>query len=204
MSNIFSFYKHSNNWDGHPKIQYYEGLDFVYVPIPKCGSTTMMERFNIKSYPLIDPYKINQFNKFSFTIVRNPYTRLVSTWYGKLKKRWGSDITNINGFYYDMPFKEFIIKVCETEDEDCEQHFAPYHVILNKVNIDYVINLEEFDDEYNKLRSKISLPQSNKIRGTTNMGNMYQDFFDEETYKLVNRKFEQDFISYNYNMIENE
>lgn len=201
MGKDFSFNRYLNNWDGVPVIQYYEGSNYVYVPIPKCGSSTMLNRFGIKKYPFNTKENINNIDKIKFTIVRNPYSRLLSAWYGKIKNQLGSGITNIEGFNYDMSFKEFLLAVNNLPNHLCDEHFAPITTILKNVKIDHIIKVESLNDEYEKLIKKYNLPQRYTNMAITNIGEKYMDFFDDEMYKIVNKKYYDDFKIYNYEII---
>jgi hypothetical protein len=202
MSDEFSFNRYSPDWDGKPVIQYYQGSNFVYVPIPKCASSTMMFRLGIKKYPLETKENISKIQKEKFTIIRNPYSRLLSAWNGKLLKKLGSSITNIDGFYYGMPFKDFIYKLNDLPPNLMEQHFAPYYTILNGLDIKYYGKVETFEQDYLMLKSKYDIPDSNKFHAITGVGKKYEDYYDSEMYKIVNKIYENDFILFNYKMIE--
>jgi hypothetical protein len=159
-----------------------------------------MKTLGIKNYDLINPKQISNNGKFKFTFVRNPYSRLVSCWYGKIKKRWGSDITNIHGFYYDMTFDDFIQQIYHTDYYDHEQHFAPYNVILDGLVVDFVGKVESFETDYDKMKVKFNLPEVLKNSAITNTGKEYDKLFNRETFDMVNEKFYSDFIDYGYEM----
>jgi len=191
-------------WDGKTfQISAYENENYIYVPIPKCGSTTMNKRLNLKSpfYPRIDIMDLKNKNKFKFTFVRNPYARLLSCWNGKIKNRLGSQITKMEGFNYDMSFNEFVRKVYLTPDYLCDQHFAPITTIVEDLSFDFIGKLENFEEDYVKLQKKINLPNATQKLAMTNVGKKYESYFTTELYELVNEKYDKDFKKFNYKKI---
>ena len=201
MSELDRFtYHRYRNWDGETYgIAYQEFDNSLFIPIPKCASSTLRARLNgPKIYEIENVDVLKNINKFKFTFVRNPYSRILSCWSGKIKNKFGSAITNMDGYHYDMTFEEFVKKVYETPNYLCEQHFAPITTIVGDIEFDFFGKIETFETDYNTLSNLIDVPKVSINHAVTKVGEKYKEYFNQELYEMVNDKYDADFKRFNY------
>lgn len=113
---------------------------------------------------------INDPSYFKFTIVRNPFSRLVSAYLSKLVRNQDLAITNpiVKTVYQQqnlepdylkgISFRQFIHYVCNSEDQALNEHWRPQYRILGDINLDFIGRFERLKQELNFLQNKLNLP----------------------------------------------
>ena len=122
-----------------------------------------------------------------FSIVRNPWDRLLSMW---ITKWW-----NIEKLQSNCKFKEFIQNVSPHPNEKYNSLF--YWEILGEEGIE-VLKFEDLENEfYTFLRSKklteVSLPHVE-----ARQHKHYLEYYDEESLDYVEKKFLKDIVNFDY------
>lgn|GEM_PF-362225 len=185
----------------------------VYFYIPKVASTSLKslfasllgfddkEKFHKISYPSVLRSELKKNNQyFKFAIVRNPYDRLVSNYFGKVK--------NQRNYAMKAPFKgcsfdEFIRIVCNLPDEKMDNHFKPQHTfICNEAGDllpDFIGKYERLADDFQIIVEKAGLPQDLKLphRAKSQRG-AFQQYYSSQTRELVYQRYRQDFDLFGY------
>lgn len=184
----------------------------IFVHIPKCagvsvnqtlfgnlagGHTTLEEYLNV-----FEPHCINSY--FKFTIVRNPWDRIVSAYFFLKKGGFGEE--DRNWFNEELgsfsSFDDFVKRWLNKENIWKWHHFRPqYHYMLDKrekVPLDFVGFLENLDDDFSYITKKIGiradLPRSNKSEHRN-----YQDYYNDETKEIVGEVYSKDIKMLGYN-----
>lgn len=164
-----------------------------------------------------------QFSKyFKFTFVRNPYSRLVSTY-----------------LYFDyinkFDFKNFVkTVVSERINEMSVRHFLPQAHYVNDASgnllVDFVGRFERLQEDFDHVCNCIGIPQlqlphTNKSinsvkpkslisrakravkntylwRRNLRLRDQYMDYYDQESIDLTNKLYEADFEKFGYEMLK--
>lgn len=128
---------------------------------------------------------------FSFSFVRNPFDRLVSAYNNKLIENENlSDAMKQMGLQRQMPFADFIDRLCACQDEVMDVHVLPQSAILcagAKLVPKFVGRMEQMEEHWDSLRRRLRrenlpvlgrLPQKN-VRRTS--GSPLTDYFSSNT-----------------------
>ena len=147
--------------------------------------------FKKNYYKEFDKYSDEEIqNMFKFTIVRNPFDRLVSAFF-YLRKH------NI------IPKKEFIdfIKqdiAVKGPDVDPHVHFQyPSAYYEKNVFVDYIARLENIENDWKVIASSIGCPPKLPHRNRTNH-KPYQQYYDKESVEIVKEIYRLDIRWFGY------
>lgn len=208
-------------WHFRPKKRRYQKKKYSYKPfddkkaifihIPKCAGVAVSKAIfggyagghaTIEKYrKVFGPACFNHY--FSFTIVRNPWDRLVSAYF--FLKNGGTNQKDQDFFIQELsPYDSFEAFVTHWVNEDNIwkwHHFKPqYNYILdpkNRVQLDFIGYLENLESDFEYIKSKIGvladLAAQNKSRHR-----FYQDYYTEKTKRIVEDVYSKDIALLNY------
>jgi hypothetical protein len=195
-----------------------EKYQFLFIHIPKCAGTSIESFFgydydnklcfehNFNNIGHPKHLTLNNYEKilneesikkiFKFTIIRNPFDRIVSAynyslysdkiyWNGRNDYDYKKSLLSFENF-----IKQFKIKIPNSFD----------HFIETKENkMDYIIRFENINDNFKELCNILNikdknLPFENKTPNRKN----YRDYYDNKTKDIIYSIFEKDLKKYNY------
>lgn len=193
-------------------LQGFDKLNCIFVHIPKTAGVSISQNLfgnlggghkTITDYHLI--YSPSEFNRyFKFTIVRNPWDRLVSAYFflkeGGFKadeKEWFDEhLASYN------TFEEFVLQWVNQENIYTYNHFIPqYHFVThrNKLAVNKFYKLENItsavQDISTKLGVELSLSHKNK---TKNRKPDYREYYNSRTKKIINQVYQRDITLFDY------
>ena len=194
----------------YPNPQIYNNLRCIYIHIPKTAGTSietcLKDQNDIEQIvgghttcqALMYHKKNEMSNLFTFTVVRNPFDRLLSA-YKYMLKMETNDILGNEDIKKCENFKDFVINYLN-EETISNMHLRPQYefVVYNgKICVDYWGKYENLDRTWEiickKLKKDITLPWLN--RSNTEH---YTTFYDEEMITKVRRLYHKDFILFYY------
>lgn len=145
--------------------------------------------------------KYNHFFKVAF--VRNPWDRLVSCWMNKTVVKLHPRFATY-GCYLEMPFDEFVEKICKVSDEDSDTHIVQQHVPMmheGKFIPDWVGRFESLTSDWGfvrvLMRDKIALPILETDWGKTQHLH-YRQLYTPYTMALVRDRYIGDINMFDY------
>ena len=168
----------------------------IFIHIPKNAGSSIETLFANNSFRIqpskhADIYEIkrkfkNSYNSYKkFTIIRNPYDKMVS-WYFYLKR-------NLGERYEVLEFNEWIkdpSKFCHIDDPI--SYLKPQHEWIDDTVV--LIKYENLDKELNQFfNKKIELPIINKSKH-----NHYLEYYNKESLTIIYDRYKEDFKKYNY------
>ena len=131
-----------------------------------------------------------------FTVIRNPYTRVISECTCKWGGRFAKKVENVNDL------NAYIKKQVTKANNKKFHHFLPQslytHNLKGEKVIDYIIRYEEIH-KFNELMIKYGIDIT-YIKKETNQKFTVDDISDENI-KLINEVYDLDFNYYNYKKI---
>lgn len=205
---------------------------YIYFEVPKAASSTIKYRLqllevdNDKSLipkhvhdklksPLNSPlvYNIddleNMFQSYyKFSIVRNPFTRILSCYLEKIcGVQWERDI-RLPQLGFDpndnISFIDFLKAIQKQNPFAMDLHWMPQtHLLsINKLSLDFVGKQESFESDFNKIIIKIFDFQSknmvNKATHSSGADEKLNKYFSKEAIDLVVEIYSDDFKNFNY------
>ena len=184
--------------------------DFVFIHIDKTGGTSLSHVLGL--LPFKSHFTVRQVqnligldwhNVFTFSIVRNPYDRVVSQFEFR-KKRDDFHIKTNN-----ISFDDWVKSTYKLNDPkyiyDVENgnrlNFTQKQWLTNDqgvVDVDYILKFENITNDYKVLQDiiglKKSLPHMNKTERKP-----YKYYYSDESKSIVENYFKEDFEEFNYN-----
>tara|TARA_R110002020_G_scaffold50211_1_gene142102 strand:- start:1210 stop:1746 length:537 start_codon:yes stop_codon:yes gene_type:complete len=167
----------------------------IFIHIPKNAGTSIEEYFSNESVRIqpekhADIYEIkkkfkNSYNNYKkFTIIRNPYDKMVS-WYFYLKRNLGD--------YNVVEFNDWIKEPSRFwHANDPISFLKPQHEWIN--NTVEIIKFENLNKELNKFFNKqINLPITNKSNHKH-----YLEYYNTESLDIIYNRYKKDFKKFNY------
>lgn len=196
-------------------------LNIAYIRIPKSASTSISYSMlkiiypGLSSIPL-DPKEINfladanlrrsvsqlDSNDIFFTVVRNPFARIVSVY-----RDYISDPSHENVFEdylfgvlsRGLSFKDFVKRIEAIPDLLKEPHIKPQHHFIDyyrRKNPNVVILKLEKPDEVNSFLSIYGLEMP--VLNASKEGYNFRDFYDQDTFDMVARMYRTDIKMFRY------
>lgn len=188
--------------------------DAIYIRMPRCGSTSIAnfcsnndikyfggrdmgfwgakENASEKLYQCVSNYvgEKTYNDSFTFTSVRNPYSRAVSMYQLKM---WGDEKT----------FKDFCKKI---EQEKYPSKAAKWHsttltehiVDGDCLKVDFVIRLENLERDFGIVCDKIGIPQQKLSHHNVSKHKHYTEYYDNESREIIEEKYGKDIEYFGY------
>jgi len=201
---------------------YIPQLNLIYISISKTGISSIRSVFlkkvgasyNNKNYKSIHGKVQDVFqyiplkkisekqNTFKFTIVRNPFERLVSCYKNKVLDEDYMPIQKgyDSLFYKGMPFEEFAKGVCQLPDLLSDRHFrSQYSYLFYKGDliVDFLGKLENIEKDFAIIKKKYDLGELPHIN-PSKVKKSYKNYYTPELLKMVYKRYKNDVENLNY------
>lgn len=188
--------------------------NILFIHIPKNAGTSLINELNLSPHGHYDWVSHPKFNGsyHKFTIVRNPWDRLVSSYeFAKMDKSYwhSSNGRSRDGKHPDydlchsLTFKE-CVKLLKNHPERFThpgwKNQYPY--IVNgedKIMVDSVLKMENLNDELVRMFKKLNISKVPNIpRVNVSTRGNYKDYYDNESISLVKEIYIKDISLFNY------
>lgn len=145
--------------------------------------------------------------EFTFSFVRNPFTRTVAAYRDKIVRRTPDAMRfrALLGFPEDgdVAFTDFLKAIGRSTSEDDDPHWRPQsdNLMIGKMPIHFVGRLENFDDDFAVVSKRLSLEGGVHNFGAhaTGSGTDIREYFrSDEAVRLVTEKYHEDFANFGY------
>ncbi|WP_282449999.1 sulfotransferase family 2 domain-containing protein [Vibrio sp. 1CM23M] len=199
----------------------YLGIDIscTYTQGESSFPMSVHERSNY-DIPSIASYDVHQVTKlvtdyYIFSIVRNPYARIISSWSDKIRQEEPNyigickEIRKFNnlGSDDDIDFKSFVEWLTLTQDPlNCEPHWQLQTELISykTVPIDKLIYLESFSTDIDDLQLSQSLKDiinKTKVNESLPLEKHWSNYYTSEIADKVYDFYQDDFIAFGYSKL---
>lgn len=196
-----------------------EQAGYAYLNMPKCACTSIKSAIALhvglsKSLTERDDAYVDlrhhasvgevahRHDLFRFTVVRNPFDRLVSFWadylqppYPEFALRANPDLMKWKGLDFDV----FVGMVVEQPTHQVNPHVAPqteFTVVDGRHVVDHVFRFERLKDFRRIMSRAFGLPNIPHFRKTPH--EPYASLYDRHTVAMVVEKYGRDFAAFGY------
>lgn len=210
-----------NSWKRKGGHLLFPEANIGYIRIPKSASTALSYMMLKASFPDLARKKLNaeRINFLAdihlqhrldtsdpaitfFTVVRNPFRRIVSFYSNYFQQSETPFIYEdylFGIFRKDMPFKDFIRLVEQIPDAMKDQHLKPQHIFLSyyeRKNVAVTILKLEDSETLQRFLSRWSLSPDVLNKSSTSYD--YRNYYDRETLDSVYRIYRKDIVEFGY------
>lgn len=168
-------------------------MENIFCHIPKTGGTSIVEALGFSPGHRI--VKLNK-NNFVIAFVRNPYDRLISSFFyikkGGINKY---DLNDKNKFIGDSDLYEFVEKKLKLASEK-QQHFIPQNKWIPN-GASFIGRYENIYNDFNELKKLLNINKEIKHLNKTEHKN-YKEYYNDHIADIVYKIYEEDFFKFGY------
>lgn len=138
--------------------------------------------------------KSSYYIPLSFTVVRNPWDRMVSVWSYGQDRGWNfQDI--VPAKTHQPTFKEFAHSLC-----DLDQESVNIATPLSKLtqDVDITLRFENLDKDFEQIQSLLSTAEPLPHLKASQRERNYKHYYDHETRSIIGDLFAMDIAQYGY------
>lgn len=176
--------------------------DMVFVHVPKTGGNTVCNLFpgvrNIGHSSMRD----HAFDEkdFVFAFVRNPYDRLVSTFFYLTQGGMNdSDKADCSHYIGNSDWPRFVEQFSKRPEYFKQQiHMKDQFAFLNVNRINYLGRYENINDHLSTLLKRVGLPLQQIGRNNSSAHRPYHYYYNQWIAMKVYRIYEEDFSRFTY------
>lgn len=133
---------------------------------------------------------------FSFIFVRNPFSRIVSSWNDTDRVRYPK-------------FKDFVKEGAFNDGIPTEIHYQTQSSLIETPdsevsNINFIGKVENIDEDWKELCSLANIPYVPMVHAKSRNYEHYTSFYDEETVSIVTEMYQRDLDIFNYKFLEDK
>jgi tetratricopeptide (TPR) repeat protein len=206
-------------------IRYSPDAGYVYLNNPKCACSTIkyalwsMEKEAGRIDYLPDPKQLHGIgfwshhydfqdrdDVFVFSVVRNPFTRILSTYLDKIAKKNVIRDTFCRLYQVkgnrDISFGEFLETIGQSPShyDDLHWRLQTDNILFDALRIDFIGHLENIDQDLPHALNRVFRTTSFEPRQShqTNAARQIEDFFGPREIEIVREKYSSDFENFGY------
>lgn len=135
-----------------------------------------------------------------FSIIRNPWERLVSCYKNKLegnnKKRETHILECHPDLHFGMSFEKFVAVVCAIPDSEADYHFCSQIFLMmypdGTFPINYLCNIEKLGFHIEEIKSRTGIPFNPLAQLNSSGKSSYEKYYTSELIEKVNRRYQAD------------
>ena len=143
------------------------------------------QHFNYKEYK---EYLGSEYdNFFKFTVVRNPFDRVVSYY---LKNSINQN---------NLSFSDWVIDRYKNKNfQDYKRMYSDYTHWIDKDNTDFILRFENLSSDFNILKQKLNIDCELKYHNVNKNRLHYKEYYNEDTKEIITNHFKKELNTFNY------
>ena len=182
----------------------------IFIHIPKTGGVSISKaafgnlacgHCTVKDYYFL--FGKNEFEKmFTFTFVRNPFTRLASAYrflkQGGINKQdqvWSKKYLS----KYDS-INDFVVNGLRREEIMSWMHFKKQVEFLRgrkSIDVDFIGRLEDINEDFERVKEKVKIKNNLKHENKTSSGS-YKGIYNRKSRRIIRDVYKEDFEKLGY------
>lgn len=198
----------------YPYRWYFRKNKCIFIHIPKNAGTSILfslsqgkkiyrDHLTWKQFYNNNPYRFS--NYFKFSLVRNPFDRIVSTYTYLLNGGNQNEDLYFRDYFRenDITFEKFVLEYLDFNRLFEHMIFAPQYIFVydHKLNlkVDFIGKCENIDHDFSVIQNKIKgLNQLKKYNTSKRKKNYFRYFSNERVIRRVVHLYKKDFMLFNY------
>ena len=184
---------------------------YVWFRTAKCGTSSFWNFLKVNT-EVGDHGNNIEFDEswndyFKFTIVRNPWDRLLSCWKQKLAVRVKTSCPEDEcRFYHNLLGLEFpggltfaeFVKTLNADNLYADKHWAPLYSLINLDSVDFIGRFENLQEDFYTICDKIGIPRQKLSHANSTKHKHYTEYYDDESREIVAEKYAKDIEYFGY------
>jgi hypothetical protein len=216
---LFAFRKQQRRikdaYQGKCRVATWPTHQLLYLRLPKCGNSSVVAALPNAELGRLRPAKLSSsFEDWTtFTFVRNPWSRLVSTY--RQKVAHGATTSRLRegvfeGFlesgipvYTGISFEDFCELACSFPDRETEKHLqSQSYVLMHKGEavVKIVGRVETIDEDWRRIAAIVGISLELPRLNVSNAGGAhYREYYrDSRLVNLVGDRYADDVANFDY------
>jgi hypothetical protein len=179
----------------------------IFIHIPKNAGTSISlalydedpHHFKLSHYSFLNKATYDSY--FKFSIVRNPYERIYSSYKYSFSQKLKHETTSVAFVTEFLTFESFIKKWLNIKNIDSHYFFSTQTSYLqlaqNKGGVDFIARFENLAEDFRFISDKLGTHCTLEKLNQSNY-NMKTIIFDQDIADIVYEVYKEDFLNYNY------
>lgn len=202
-------------YQGRCRVAIWPEHRLLYLRLPKCGNSSVVAALPNPELRRLRPGKLSGLSGdwTTFTFIRNPWSRLVSTYRQKVAAEATTSrlIDGVfDGFrevgipvYPGIPFAEFCEIICDFPDHATEKHLQSQSYVLmpkGKALVKNIGRVETFDDDWRRITESAGISaELPRLNVSSADQTRYREYYrDPGLVNLVGDRYANDVANFDY------
>lgn len=178
--------------------------NFIFIHINKTGGSSIVKSLRIPFDHKTAKQKIEEIGsehwekKFSFTVVRNPWDKVVSHYHYRVQ----TNQTDLG--VKNIEFRKWVLSTYGSKDPfyyNNPKMFMPQSDWITghngKIIVDHICRFENLNDDFSTICKKLG-KKSNLPHLKASKRGHYRNYYDDDTIEIVTNWFEKDIKNFGY------
>lgn len=197
----------------NPYREYNEKYKCIFIHVPKTGGSSFYEsvfktkraHLDLKYFQAHDPIRFQKYFKFAF--VRDPYSRLVSSYFYTTQVQDHNRIWVKENLQGVTGFEHFVIRLTDRKFRNLvlsHHNFRWQYLFIEdlkgKCALDFIGRFERLQEDYAFVAQKLGVTNP-LIHKNSSLHDDYKKYYNDQMLAVVNDIYKKDFEIFAYTMV---